>query len=48
MIEDITMNIFEAKIGEILTCPVCGNEFKVTEDTMYVVEGGHTCSWECF
>lgn len=36
------------KLGEKLTCPVCGTEFKVTEDTCCVAGGGYTCSWKCF
>ena len=36
------------KLGEILTCPVCGKEFKVNNDTKYIIAGGYTCSWKCF
>lgn len=35
-------------IGEILECPICGKEFKVTQDTTAVAGGGYTCSWKCF
>ena len=35
-------------VGERLTCPVCNKEFKVTDDTCYIVAGGYTCSWKCF
>lgn len=32
----------------MLTCPVCGKEFKPNDDTKYIVVGGYTCSWKCF
>lgn len=32
----------------MLVCPVCGKEFKPTDDTKYIVRGGYTCSWQCF
>ena len=35
-------------IGEKLECPICGKEFKVTEDTNSIIGGGYTCSWKCF
>ena len=31
-----------------LICPVCGKEFKVGEDTHYIISGGYTCGWKCF
>lgn len=34
--------------GEILTCPVCGKEFPVSEDTNYYCAGGYVCEWKCF
>ena len=33
---------------ELLTCPVCGTEFKPDDDTKYIICGGYTCSWKCF
>lgn len=36
------------KPGDQLTCPVCGKDFKATEDTVYIAKGGYTCSWKCF
>ena len=42
------MGIPEIKIGEELVCPVCGEKFKATTDTMYIIRGGYTCSWKCF
>lgn len=39
---------FNVTIGEKLICPVCGNEFKATEDTKYIAGGGYTCDWKCF
>lgn len=33
---------------EMLTCPVCGKEFEVNDDTKYIIAGGYTCSWKCF
>lgn len=44
MIKTITDKL---TLGEKLTCPVCGKEFKVTEDTVYITTG-YTCSWKCF
>ena len=35
-------------IGDKLTCPVCQEEFTVTEDTNYYVKGGPVCNWKCF
>ena len=35
-------------MGEKLECPICGKEFKVTEDTNSIIGGGYTCSWKCF
>lgn len=34
--------------GEILDCPVCKKEYKVNSDTLYIINGGYTCSWNCF
>ena len=39
---------FNVTIGEKLICPVCGKEFRVSEDTKYIAAGGYTCSWKCF
>lgn len=39
---------YNPTIGETLTCPVCGKDFKVSEDTKYIATGGFTCSWKCF
>lgn len=39
---------FNVTIGEKLICPVCGKEFKATEDTKYIAGGGYTCDWKCF
>jgi hypothetical protein len=36
------------KDKKTLTCPVCGEEFEVTDDTKYIIAGGYTCSWKCF
>ena len=33
---------------DILVCPVCKKEFKITSETMYIALGGFTCSWKCF
>lgn len=32
----------------LLTCSVCGKEFKANDDTRYIIKGGYTCSWKCF
>lgn len=34
--------------GETLLCPVCKKEYKVNSDTLYIINGGYTCSWNCF
>lgn len=41
-------NINYLKSKESLTCPVCGKEFKPSDDTKYIASGGYTCSWKCF
>lgn len=41
------MNI-KSNPQEPLICPVCGKEFKFSEDTKYIAAGGYTCSWKCF
>lgn len=33
---------------ERLICTVCGKEFKVNDDTRYIIDGGYTCGWKCF
>lgn len=42
------MMIPDVKLGDKLVCPICGKEFKATEDTKYIAGGGYTCSWKCF
>ena len=32
----------------ISTCPICGKEFKATDNTRFIICGGYTCSWKCF
>lgn len=32
----------------MLTCSVCGKEFKANDDTRYIISGGYTCSPKCF
>ena len=44
-------NLFESKPLNpqgLLVCPVCNKEFKVNDDTKYIVANGYTCSWKCF
>ena len=36
------------EIGEVMQCSVCGKTFKVNDDTKYIINGGYTCSWQCF
>lgn len=36
------------KIGERLTCPCCGKEFKFTEEHKYIRHDEFVCSWKCF
>ena len=33
---------------EMLNCPICGKEFKLTEDSKYKFNGKHVCTWKCF
>ena len=33
---------------DLLTCTVCGKEFKKNDYTKYIINGGYTCSWKCF
>lgn len=42
------MKNYNVTIGEKLVCPVCGKEFKATDDTKYIARGGFTCDWKCF
>lgn len=42
------MGIPNVKIGDKCVCPICGKEFEVSSDTMYIAKGGYTCSWKCF
>lgn len=32
----------------MLTCSVCGQEFKPNKETKYIISHGYTCSWKCF
>ena len=34
--------------GDILTCPMCGGEFKVTDETRFKRKGEYVCDWNCF
>ena len=36
------------KVGTPMICPVCGKQFKASDDTRYIRAGGYTCSWKCF
>lgn len=36
------------KVGTPMMCPVCGKQFKASDDTRYIRAGGYTCSWKCF
>lgn len=38
----------DVKLGEELICPVCGQIFKTTDDTRYIIKGDYTCSRQCF
>ena len=42
------MSLERPKVGEKLVCPVCGKEFKATENTVFVIHNAYTCSWACF
>lgn len=41
-------NAIDYNIGDKLTCSVCNKEFKVSDDTKYICNGGYVCSWKCF
>lgn len=34
--------------GTILVCPMCKEEFKVTDDTRFMRKGEYVCDWKCF
>ena len=34
--------------SDLLICTVCGKEFKRSDYTKYIINGGYTCSWKCF
>jgi len=38
----------DIKVGDSLVCPICGKEFKATEDTKYIIGNEYTCCWKCF
>ena len=42
------MGIQKINIGDKLKCTVCGKEFIVSVDTVYITRGGYTCGWKCF
>ena len=44
----ITTTTEASKPQNILSCSVCGKEFKISGDTKYIINGGYTCSWKCF
>lgn len=41
-------NAIDYNIGDKLNCSVCNKEFKVSDDTKYICNGGYVCSWKCF
>lgn len=36
------------KIGDIVTCPICKNKFKLTENHKFIRKNDFVCSWYCF
>ena len=40
--------INQLKQGDILYCSVCGKPFKLGPEHKYIINGGYSCSWECF
>ena len=44
----ITTTTEASKPQNILSCSVCGKEFKISGDTKYISNGGYTCRWKCF
>ena len=35
-------------VQELLNCPICGKEFKLTENSKYKFNGKYACTWKCF
>ena len=47
MITDRYSNLYPKK-GETLVCPICGEVFKVTDETRFIRKGNYVCDWNCF
>lgn len=40
-------NVPPVKIGDKCICPECKKQFKITEDSAYLIGNQFTCSWAC-
>ena len=40
-------NVPPVKIGDKCVCPECKKQFKITEDSAYLIGNQFTCSWAC-
>lgn len=36
------------KIGDIVICPMCGKQYRLTENHKFLRENDFVCSWDCF
>lgn len=36
------------KIGDIVVCPICGRQYRLTENHKFLRENDFVCSWDCF
>lgn len=40
--------IHQLKQGDNIYCSVCGKPFTLGPQHKYIINGGYSCSWECF
>lgn len=36
------------KIGDIVVCPICGRQYRLTENHKFLRGNDFVCSWDCF
>lgn len=44
----LTKNATKSIITKQNECPVCHKLFDLTEDSKYLINNKHVCSWKCF
>ena len=48
MFRSIMMRIPEHKLGDKVTCPVCGKTYVFSQENYAIAKGDYTCDWKCF